>query len=91
MARAEWQGLSGMGLLRIGFELRTHLALLELLGETLVIAPEQANIWNVKQHHGQTLQTQPNIIHTTRLIQLELYGSSSSSRMLIQQTHAAEC
>ena len=46
------QWVSSRYLLRVGLELGAHLALLELLGETLVIAPEQANVWDVKQHHG---------------------------------------
>lgn len=36
------------GLLGVGLEPGAHLPLLELLGEPLVIAPKQANVWNVK-------------------------------------------
>lgn len=41
-----------ISLLGIGLELGAHLALLELLGEPLVIAPKQANVWNVEKYHG---------------------------------------
>ena len=54
---------SESSLLGVGLELGAHLALLKLLGEPLVIAPKQANVWNIKQHHGQTLQTQPGSKH----------------------------
>ena len=63
-------------LLGVGLELGAHLALLELLGETLVVAPKQANIWNVKQDHGQTLQAQPGGSHKNCLesVSLSLYS-----------------
>ena len=36
-----------------------HAAILELLGEAGVVGPEEANVGDVKQHHGQALQPQP--------------------------------
>ena len=36
-----------------------HAAILELLGEAGVVGPEEANVGDVKQNHGQTLQPQP--------------------------------
>ena len=43
-------------LLGVRLELVSQLALLELLGEALVIAPEQADVRDVEQHHGQPFQ-----------------------------------
>lgn len=43
-------------LLGVGLELGSHLPLLELLSEALVIGPEQADVWNVKEDHSQPLQ-----------------------------------
>ncbi len=51
-------GASG-GLLRVRLELVAKLPLLELLSEALVVAPEEANIRDVKEHHSQTLQAKP--------------------------------
>ena len=75
------------GLLGVGLELRAHLTLLELLGEPLVIAPKQANVCNVKQHHGQTLQTQPGSKYRmdSESVWLHNSSSSSSSSMLLKQ------
>ncbi len=57
------------GLLRVRLELVAKLPLLELLSEALVIAPEEADIRDVKEHHGQTLQPKPAAPHpaVTRL------------------------
>lgn len=50
-------------LLRVRLELVAKLPLLELLGEALVVAPEEADIGDVKEHHGQTLQAKPAAPH----------------------------
>ena len=42
--------------LLVRLELVSQLALLELLGEALVIAPEQADVRDIEQHHGQPFQ-----------------------------------
>lgn len=50
-------------LLRVRLELVAKLPLLELLGEALVVAPEEADIGDVKEHHGQALQAKPAAPH----------------------------
>ena len=45
------------GELRVGQELR-DLAIHELGGEPRVLAPEQADVRDVEEHHGQALQTE---------------------------------
>lgn len=51
--------LAAGGLLRVRLELVAKLSLLELLSEALVVAPEEADIGDVKEHHSQTLQPKP--------------------------------
>ena len=48
--------LPARSLLGVWLELGPHLPLLELLCEALIVGPEQADVWNVKQHHCQPLQ-----------------------------------
>ena len=45
--------------LAIRLELRAQVAGLELLEEALVLCPEQPDVWDAEQHHGQPLQAQP--------------------------------
>lgn len=40
-------------------ELGPHVALLELREESRIGRPEQADVGNAKEHHGQTLQSEP--------------------------------
>ena len=49
----------GGGLLGVRLELVAKLPLLELLSEALVVAPEEADVRDVKEHHSQTLQPKP--------------------------------
>lgn len=53
-----WSHLEAGRVLAVRLELGVQAASLELLGEALVGRPEEADVWNGEQHHGQAFQAQ---------------------------------